>query len=534
MLVLVVGIAVGALILFLLFGLKFTRILANNQEQKTSIEAAALAAAKDLSRIVIEDPYFGFVSLSDYAPIGTNTAAQDNFYMPVEGINTLLGTVRLDMIIADYMQDPIMQQCAANDYQHALQAQKSLTAALQSAVLPGGTGTDIDGNVVSPQQDAIQAYNQNLERLTGGQSSLVAGSLKLQLGYLPNLPSNITIPQPPSVASVSANQQQNGFYLACMDIPCDGNSFVFAALGSDVTLVDAAQFSKTLTGLPYSTPSVVKCDADEFYADRSITNGVATRTVHDVAAAEIGVLKDARPAPGAFTITFLDSLIPEIASFGSLFNQSQIALSPSDVLQTPLTGDYPQTPLSNMVITNLPVSDPYHPPFGQALSIAFYDWIRRAGTTVNVQSLITTLNTPLLTGRAGPQIHQFEATPQGDIAYSVYAAPQEDLSVSQKQWRAISGLAFTSQSNGMSYDLQITDFVNQPGRINGGKHGGEPLPFNGPVQPYPPSSSAFIPSYYENVSWSYLTFPTAPPGGAVRTTYKTTGMAVDFTFRPHP
>ena len=65
---LVIGVIVFT---FAIFGLNMTRMIGSNQEQKTAIESAALAASIDLSKIVIEDDNLGFIGLSDAAPIGT-------------------------------------------------------------------------------------------------------------------------------------------------------------------------------------------------------------------------------------------------------------------------------------------------------------------------------------------------------------------------------------------------------------------------------------------------------------------------------
>src|SRR5579883_2106806 len=68
------------LLAFMLFALSFARLLGTNHEQKSGIDAAALAAAKDLSRIVVDDPNFGLIGLSDSAPIGRGSIAGDNYY----------------------------------------------------------------------------------------------------------------------------------------------------------------------------------------------------------------------------------------------------------------------------------------------------------------------------------------------------------------------------------------------------------------------------------------------------------------------
>jgi hypothetical protein len=528
---LIVAVTAFVLLVLVILGLKYVRILGSYQEQRTAIDAAALAAAKSLSRIVVEDPNLGFISLSDAAPIGKGTMAQDGYYLPVQSINTVLGTIRLDMIVADYMQDPIMKQCAIDDYQKAMKAQQKLMDALKAAAQPGGTGVDMDGNVVNPTQDATDAYTTNQVRLTGTPTSLVPGSLKLSLGYIDGLRSNIPIPQPASVDAGAQQQQDSGYYKANVDVPYNNESFILAALGDDVTLVDRRLFKDTLPGLAYSIPTVVKCEADEQYSERDTQNQLATKNVHATSAAEIGVFKDKRPNPGAFTLRILDSApIPEISTLGSIFKQGQIVNSPCDVLQTPLTGDYPDTQATPYLFSSTMGFDvPSHPQLGQALSVAFYDWVRRSGTNINVKSLVDTLNAPLQPGPNAGQLHQFQVTPQGTIGYQVTAASDTNLPISQNQWRAIGGLAFTSTNN-FQYDVFLTDFVHVPGKTTGGKHAGEPLDMPGSTQTYPQPTPA-LPSFWENSSWPYDIFATGPAGGAVRPSYDAAGVAVDYTFR---
>lgn len=87
MLALSIALLLGFVLLLAFFGLRFTRMLGSHQEQKTAIEAAALAAANSISRIVVLDPVLGYVGLSDGAPRGKRTAAQDGFGLQVRGIN---------------------------------------------------------------------------------------------------------------------------------------------------------------------------------------------------------------------------------------------------------------------------------------------------------------------------------------------------------------------------------------------------------------------------------------------------------------
>ena len=445
--------------LFFLFALNYIRSLGNNLEQTTAIEAAALAAAHDLSSIVIEDQYFGFVGLSDSPPTGKGTTAGDNYFMPVTGINTLFATIRLDLIIADALNDPLMKQRATDDYNRALTARDRLLSALNGAVAPGGTGGDMNGKTVNLTTDAAAAYQLNLIRMSGP-SRLVPGSMKLSLGYVDGLNTNTVLPQPLSSAQLAANQQKNGFYKPNTVASYGGLPFVFAAVNDDVALVDFKMFKPTLTGLPFSIPTIIKCEADQQYSERNERGDFVKRTVHAVAAAEASSPRDARPTPGAFTISFPNGMIPEITRPADLITDQQITMTPCDSLQTPPNGDAPGSPLTDLAMPELSSVDKNHPLFGNLISISLYDWIRRGGTHLNVAAVVNMLETDFK-GDGSPQIHEFEAAPDGSITYSIVPAASVNLPVSQKQWRAISGIAYRSINKNM-YDMQLTDYVYQP------------------------------------------------------------------------
>jgi hypothetical protein len=548
-------------------------------EQRSAIEAAALAAAKDLSALHIDDPNFGLIGLSDASPIGTATAAADGYYTEVIGINTLFGTIRLDLIIADYLEDPLMQQLALTDYNNALTAQTNLVTALNNAIVSGSTFQDINGNTLNPVSDATAAYSSNQVHLVSGQSAaLVSGSLVLSLGYVPGLYTRTPVPQPSSVGTVTSNQQSQGFYLPNVDIPYTNtisnpvnnstptSHFIFAALGSNSTLVDFRNFQSQSTfnqnNLLYSTPTVIKVDADEQYTD----NQTLGKTIHATAAALPGIVVDQRPYPGAFTISFTDPvgisswLQNKITCLGDLVNTPQMQADPTDLLQSPSAGDYPNSTLVSSPTFTLPVlanidPNPAFPIFENILSIGLYDWIRRGGTNVNVQSLANTFNgtinainyNTLGTTSGGypvPQQQRFHLTASGNVTNDVIALPATtpvNMCVSQNQFRAISGMGFTfSEWNNktftrdIDYDLQITDYVHQPGRKNGGMHAGEPLTVpgilgsNSTVVPYTVSTMT------ENTSLQYQEFGSSSQTSGVRPTYLNEGISVDFTIRTRP
>lgn len=521
-----------------LFSLSFVRTLGAKQEQQTAIEAAALAAAKALARITIEDANFGFIALSDFAPVGKGTRAGDNYFLPVQGINTLLGTVRADMIVADRLNDPIMKELSKRDYQYAIKAKDALVEALKQATDVDGTATDIDGNMVSPYTEAIAAYKANVVRMTGAESRLVDGSLKLTLGCIKDLPTSTPIPKPAGYASVTDDQIENDRYKSYMNMKYDNYDFIFAAVGDNPRLVDQKRFQKTLTDLPYFIPSIVKCEADEQFTETSSTGQTKKWKVHAVACAEPACPSDALPSPGALVLSFPDGALDaaEFSQPGNLLSLGGIIYVPTDDVQSPLQGDFPLTPLSDLTV---PIINNENPPFGQMASLAVYDWVRRTRTNINVEALINMLSQPLnTTGGAGSHVYRFNR--DGTIKYSIVPA-LPDLATSHKQIRAITGLA-RQNANGDSYDIVLRDYVYQPGRILGGIHAGEPLG----VIPSPPEFQTTIsfdmmqPAFADASSMgnsleenpaALSNFPVGPGGGAPRPFGDQSGVAVEMRFR---
>jgi hypothetical protein len=476
MLVLVAAVTVGIILALLFFVLHYTSMLGAHQEQNTAIQAASLKAASDLSLICINDPYFGYISLSDYAPVGTTTAAQDNYYTPVQSINTVLGTVRLDMIVADQVNDPTMKVMAQNDYAAALLAQQHLYTALQAAIQPGGTGTDYDGNTISPYQDAVTAYNSNQVRLTGTPSQMVANSMKLTLGSVVGAATCTVIPESP-YSNTSSNQTQttsNGIcYLSYMDIPYDNYHFVFSGISNGVKLVDASQYTSAApSGLAqYALLSIVKAEADQQFQD-STQSASGVRVVHSVACAEPASANDPRPAPGALVISSPDGA-PPISRFGDIF--SPPFTSPV-TFHSPQGGDYPGTGI-NLPPSGIPgVTSPTVIVTGGA---GLHDWLRKGGTKVRVSSVLAMLGyaLPSNSGNGAAYIYTFTTDASGMLTINaptmVNMAPGPLNSVSQNQLYGVNNAPFSK--NGASWDLEFADDVFQAGSINGGLHAGEPF-----------------------------------------------------------
>lgn len=491
MLALMVACAVGFFIL-LMFALSYVRMLGSHGEQKTAIESASLAAAKDISKIVINDPNFGYIGFSDSAPVGAATKAADNYYMPVSSINSMMGTVRLDTIIANEVNNPEMKALAARDLTNLKAAKDNLVLVIRAAIAgSGSTAKDADGNIVSPYDDAVAAYKSNSIRMAGS-SNYVEGSLKLTLGSIANGETNIPIPQPTAYANCDSTQQKNGMYVANVNVPTsDGTQFVFANLGTTVRLVDDRTFLTTVPGVAFEMPAIVRAEADQ-----SINSNGTTAVQHSSASAQGSNLYDPRPAPGLFSINFPDGVPPEVQRPGDLLKPPFTTTAPV-VGSTPVGGDYPSGGGGLSTIAPGGWSGLSGPPTaGGSVGIGMYDWLKRGGAKVNVSSVKKFLTTNfndsgnLATDMLTNNFYMFDAA-SGNVVYTSrklsdpgvtpptagnYNPPGPDKisTVAENQLFTQSQNVFTS-ADLFSYDMYMRDESFKNGTINGGDHGGEPL-----------------------------------------------------------
>ncbi len=197
-LILILAVTLGVITALIIFMMSYVRLMGTQSEQKTAIEAAALAAARELSKMVVNTPQYGYVGLSDSAPNGNGTVVGDGYDTSVHSINTLLGTTLVDYLVAEDIGSlrggDELKELARQDLTNARTAATTLMTALNSAITPAGTGTDKNGAIVRPYQEALNAYNSNQIRMAGG-SNYVAGSLQLQLGAITGgAPTNVRLP----------------------------------------------------------------------------------------------------------------------------------------------------------------------------------------------------------------------------------------------------------------------------------------------------------------------------------------------------
>lgn len=478
-------------------------------EERAAVEEAALQAAADLSKIVINTPECGFISLSDFPPDGSATVAKDGFSLPVRSINTIIGTVRLDLIIADKLQQSLIEEFAEQDLRDGLAAKDKLVSTLKTSLLPGAAAKDKDGNSIMPYASAEEAYNKKKQNEPSGSSKYKKGTLKLSLGsYEGGSATAVPVPEPQSTAPVSEEKRDGDFYRSYVNVPYKDIDFVFGGIGKSVKILDAKNWKERLDGLPYQIPTIVKVEIAA--ADKP--DG------EEVACAQTCTFYEPAAPAGALSLSFPDGPVPEIKHPGDCCLNSMLnKFNSSTQILSAKGGDYPVDSGSFLQSMDWPLTNSQSiEPTANIWRLALHDWIRSAGVKANIDSVVNMQKVELDECRpakimwtaplqpGGPStnlapiangiIHIFEFDKDGVVLYRSKAMTPYPLDVcGQGQMCAISKGALDGSDVGeqtinvphlqsfrkvifkATWDVYIRDQVRRVGTIYGGKHGGGPM-----------------------------------------------------------
>ncbi|MDX2106544.1 MAG: hypothetical protein SFY67_09085 [Candidatus Melainabacteria bacterium] len=522
MLVLILAVTLGIITALVIFMMSYVRLMGTQSEQKTAIEAAALAAAREMSKIVVNTPQFGYVGLSDSAPNGTDTQSlsgysTDGYSTSVHSINTLLGTSLVDYLVAEDIGPTRggteMKELARQDLSSARSAADALLTALQASITPTGSGKDKDGNTVRPYQEALNAYNSNSMRIAGS-SSYVNGSLQLSLGAINGgAPTNVRLPVGWS-SSWPAAQTANGRYKSYTTFSRGGNDWVFAGIDETVKLIDPTKFVASASGLPYQHATILRAQATQ-----SINDNGTTRNIQSSACAQPASVYDPLPCPGALVASYPDGPPTGACTHRHL---SDLVLDSGcmndgnddcDIL-TSNSGDFPVdggSLIYNSALWPLGSLDPNHKAHN-ACKIAIYDWLRRGGTKVNIGAVKNAIDqdwgaAPGMVAWApagggsipGGIAYIYRFATNGDVTFQAKTIkPQKYYVVGEKQVIMESLEVLTNGAPSVhkvsninlgpaypgstgeawfetNYDMYLRDFGRTLGRSSGGKHAGEPI-----------------------------------------------------------
>jgi hypothetical protein len=465
-------IAIGAVMLLVLslvavFGGQTIWSYLQHERYRQALESAALKAASDLSEIVINDPYFGFVSLSDRPAAGNATIAEDGEPVPVHGINSLIAASRLDYLIASELGDERLQSFALEDARHAREAANKLTEVLSKSLSPDSKDAkDMDGNVVRPYVDAINAYQDSLKCFTQDPPQ----EFQLELGWLTKVSATVTplpftSPNLPGLKATALNDIAiNGYYKANVDVPSGSEHLFFAGLGSQPSLVDAGAFVPTDRE---HISTVVRAQAKSFLPNFLGRKGDAQELITQACGQAYAL--DRKPAPSVLVLTFPDGLPPGVDTMHDILTNPSLNESAMRSY-VPVGSDYAMGNTSQLQPRGVRGSA------AGCFALALHDWLRNNYALPKVDSMLGILNTSL-SRIAGPGNTMFALGMAADgtpVLTQLSRKPFADRAVEDQQ------LFLTTDEPIMignrSWMVTCRDQVRIAGTIAGGRHAGQPLP----------------------------------------------------------
>jgi hypothetical protein len=460
-------IALLGFIVLALFGSQIIWSFLKQERYQQALEGAALKAASDLSEIVINDPYFGFISLSDRPAIGEATLAADGQPLPVHSINSIIAAARLDYLVALELGDARLEELALEDSWHAKEAENRLERALELSLKPDNKSDarDMDNKVVRPYADALKVYTEGLKCFTKASPK----EFNLTLGWLRKSGATVTpVPQPGNSHYVPDGAVAKGCYRPFMDIPVRNEHYSFTGVGSQTSLVSADQFVPQ-DGVQIS--SIVRADA----TGETSSFLPWEKTAHGFigAACAQPYALNRQPAPSVLVVAFPDGRPDGINSLRDLLSNTGLN---GAIMRTytPVKGDFPIDPGSQ-----LQPSGSDRVSAGAAFATGFHDWLRSNYALPKIDSVLAACNQGFPSTSESSNSMSFvfvvEITCDGNaVVSSLHLNPFADLRIAESQWYAINDTP--AQIGASNWTVVCRDQVRTLGTIQGGKHAGQPYP----------------------------------------------------------
>ncbi len=444
-------------------------------------EAAALAAAGELGRIVINDPHYGFIGLSDASPLGKATIAGDGEPLPVTGINTVLATARLDYIIAVGTGSNDLIEEARLEVQEANRAALSLSNTLRAALQKNSKQQffDMNGKEINPYNKAIAVFRTNLVKHSYLNEAkleefhLDLGGLK-RGGY-----SNAPLPKPlqfadlpPEYVARALNDKDSvssSCYPSFVNLPVDGLDFYLIGLSEQVSLVSTDDYVRLGNDKPASIVQLVS----SIQTRLSPTMSGSNLHLSCSSCAMPNYARDTAPS-AALMITFPDGLPAKLRSIQNLLTER--CMEQKNV--TPMlaaNGDFPMDKTAMLK----PDPDRKLSSTRRELCRGFLHWLRTAHTKPNIESVWNFVNSPLKSnqfignGRYKP-VMAIVLNDGSIFSESLTENPFSNQTVYDGQEYV---LAFDSLiADSKTWTVTARDLSAKLGTISGGKHGGQPMP----------------------------------------------------------
>lgn len=492
-------------------GAAMLQYVGETRQAEAAAEAASLAAARELSSVVVLDPNYGYIALSDYAPSSCALVADDGKPLPVTGINTLLATARTSMLVAKNLNNEEYLRLARLDASRTRAAARRLVVALKLALKEDSRAPlNKDGRPVRPVKAAREAFLRTLK----GRGESFLRELNLELGYSSSGTTNTAVPVPTSLGEVPALANNAGFYAAFVDLPVAGESFIFADVSKQPRLVARDQFVADKTSIAsgddiellerFIPASIVRVRArveDKNTAAPFNYGG----SINGCACAAPFALSD-RSAAGVMIVGLPDGAPVGYLSLLDYINDPRSSCTNLTMFRA-RGGDYPLDSEAQLACDQ-----------GQTLANLFvqglYDWVRTAHGRFDLSQLLSVVGSrmqPSSGSYAAGQslVYRFDKTGLVVDSYNVADVPNQIVHDKQSYTLGLGAL----QSNNARWTIAFRDQVRHLGPAAGGKHGGQLMEIDGCLRPVGSLYSKALSSCH---------------GQGERKTYFDGGLAVEF------
>jgi len=455
------------------------------QKAIAAVEGASLAAANDLSSVVVEDPNFGYIALSDYAPEGQALLAADGEPLPVHSINTIVGTARVDLLIAKQLNNQEFIRLAQIDAANARAASRRLTDALKVALgeprntakMPAGEladsfiARDRYNRKVDPRDRArkmIAAYLHNC----GLEDKLQIESISLSLGSLKSGGGTVTqLPSPLSLSEMQGRKQAGGCYVPFQNMPVGDQDFVFSAVGKQSSLVPTEDFRYD-DGKASS--SIVKVAVVFKIADQNPAKSGAVPSTFSamkiVSCSQPFSLQD-RSNAGTLVVAMPDGAPQSLRSLQDFLSDRHLN-SERVSLYRSVRGDYPVDNGAQIVAACDSNGIAERPTLADIFARGIYDWVRTAGCRPRIDAVAAAVGNRLVPTGSAASLFYLRINSRGDVETTNGRASEFTNQVVQDcQDYALATAAIPSQN--LTWSLAYRDQVRNISPTTGGKHAGQ-------------------------------------------------------------
>ncbi len=457
--------AIVAIIAVTLVGLAFVLLgldVTSRMKGTSAAEAAALAGAKELSRAVINDEYFGLIGLVDSPPLGTNPRSEDGEPLPVLSINSIIANARHELIVAKELNSDFMLRQARFECEQARRAARSLDEKLAGGLRPGGTVrlTDASGNSIDPYRKALEVFLANAGRnaTAGGMDSGASADymkFELSLGWMSN--GGTTESVSPGARYCLANMCQGDRFKPGVDLSFAGESLYMAAVGGRPSLV-VGDFKERDGVHP---ASIIRVNA----RFPSMSRNSPFIPVQNLA--QPGGPQSRTPA-GSFVIDLQGAEDVGINSLNELL--AKLSDQSNAEVRAAYGGDYPGLG-STLVASGLRTGET-RLSGRDALGMALFDWIRTARGNLQIDSLSRAFNEPFVkVNSSASRYCRFDIGNDGVVRVTLpEESPFPAPKVNENQLYCYIPGALNVGTGAMG--IAVFDQVYSLGTVNGGRHAG--------------------------------------------------------------